>query len=731
MKVLSRPRHTRPARRGSALVATMVMIMVIAVISTTFLTASVDGSKKAESSREAFRVKSAATSAVNLAVERFWTDFQTQAASQTVPGIRIYLDNLGVRNGVDSIDVLNLMGDLEMAQSDSLGNVVDGAVIEDVRVVREDLENSIELRFTALARESKGRARSTGQQTVSVEQVYSIEPADWSGLDFALFANNVNCILCHASIDSAERYHNDDPALRGTFDRIKVGTLNELMMRTSAHSKVAGTVYVRGKAVERNGALITNWAAQTLKGNAIDSDGKIVEDAFGNMSTVDLVDDPTNPSSLNNLYLGYGENGNEMVDGLIPESFPSPFPDMGSNDPATAGNRMVDPAEFAEAAMEADGTLTGGSISIVPDGANLNDPADLNNALLTGASATLASTTSGNVVLVGTEANPILLNGPIAVDGDLIISGVVKGEGSLTVSGNIYVPTDLVYADGLTDRGGRMFGTSTDGTTNALALASGGSIMVGDLFHVRDTSNQPATFENPAITGNESGAFSFVLDEMATFNRGEWAKTQTMLPGKGDNPNDTSTWSVVNPNFDPDYVPRYYVFNDGGTVPIHNKNLTYNSASNTWIGPEHAGSWGSNGLTLAYPGDPNDPILYGAARPAALHNLAASDGWMSDALLSFYLKSERDAHEKKQPLKIDAFLYSNNSIFGIVPKKGPMQGQLEVNGAIVAADVGLLIPGHGGVGLQLNYDNRSAELLNINSEEGISMRRKVVVPHHQ
>ncbi|MCP5023156.1 MAG: hypothetical protein GY930_15470 [bacterium] len=731
MKVLSRSRPVRSARQGSALVAAMVMIMAIAVISTTFLTASVDSSKKAESSREAFRVKSAATSAVNMAVERFWSDFQILAESQTVPGIRTYLDGLGVRDGAASVDVLNLMGGLEMAQSDSMGNLVGGAVIEDVRVVREDLGNSIELRFSALARESKGRERSTGQQTVSVEQIYSVEPADWSGLEFALFANNVNCILCHASIDSAERFHNDDPALRGTFDRIKVGTLNELMMRTSAHSSIAGTVYVRGKAVERNGALITNWAAQTLKGKAIDSYGKIVEDAFGNMSTVDLVDDPTNPSSLNNLYLGYGENGNEMVDGDIPESFPSPFPDTGGNDPMTIGNRMVDPAEFAEAATVADGTLTGGSISIVPDGANLGDPASLSSALSAGASLTLASTTSGNVVLVGTEANPILLNGPIAVDGDLIISGVVKGEGSLTVSGNIYVPTDLVYADGLTQGGGRMFGSSTDGTTNALALASGGSIMVGDLFHVAGTSNRPASFENPAITGNESGSFSFVLDEVATFNRGEWAKTQAVLPGQGDDSNDPSTWSAVNPNFDPDHVPRYYVFNDSGTVPIHNRDLYYNSTSNTWIGPEHAGSWGSNGLTLAYPGDPNDPILYGAGRPAALHSLAASDGWMSDALLSFYLKSERDAHERNEPLKIDAFLYSNNSIFGIVPKRGPMRGQLEINGAIVAADVGLLIPGAGGVGLQLNFDNRSADLLNLNSEEGISMRRKIVVPHHQ
>ena len=54
-----------------------------------------------------------------------------------------------------------------------------------------------------------------------------------------------------------------------------------------------------------------------------------------------------------------------------------------------------------------------------------------------------------------------------------------------------------------------------------------------------------------------------------------------------------------------------------------------------------------------------------------------------------------------------------------------MLGQVMVNGAIVAADVGLLVPGTGGIGLELNYDNRSRTMLNIQTEGAVSIRRRI------
>lgn len=53
-----------------------------------------------------------------------------------------------------------------------------------------------------------------------------------------------------------------------------------------------------------------------------------------------------------------------------------------------------------------------------------------------------------NLYLVGTVANPIVLNGPIVVRGDVIISGVVQGKGTIYGGRNVYVPSNLSYAAG-------------------------------------------------------------------------------------------------------------------------------------------------------------------------------------------------------------------------------------------------------------------------------------------
>ncbi len=51
----------------------------------------------------------------------------------------------------------------------------------------------------------------------------------------------------------------------------------------------------------------------------------------------------------------------------------------------------------------------------------------------------------GNLVLWGTEENPIVIDGPVVVRGGLIIKGYVKGKGSLYVHDNVYVPDNVMY----------------------------------------------------------------------------------------------------------------------------------------------------------------------------------------------------------------------------------------------------------------------------------------------
>jgi hypothetical protein len=49
--------------------------------------------------------------------------------------------------------------------------------------------------------------------------------------------------------------------------------------------------------------------------------------------------------------------------------------------------------------------------------------------------------------LVGTAANPIVINGPVVIPGDVVISGKITGKGTLYVGGNLYVAGDMTYAN--------------------------------------------------------------------------------------------------------------------------------------------------------------------------------------------------------------------------------------------------------------------------------------------
>jgi hypothetical protein len=83
----------------------------------------------------------------------------------------------------------------------------------------------------------------------------------------------------------------------------------------------------------------------------------------------------------------------------------------------------------------ASGSLTGGSIrTVAPDGTWSSGP---------GTASGISKTFDGNVVLEGTAANPIVLNGDVYVSGDVVIKGVVTGRGAIYAGRNMYIAGNL------------------------------------------------------------------------------------------------------------------------------------------------------------------------------------------------------------------------------------------------------------------------------------------------
>ena len=99
------------------------------------------------------------------------------------------------------------------------------------------------------------------------------------------------------------------------------------------------------------------------------------------------------------------------------------------------GNPSFPGLDRATIKGSASGSVSGGTIRTVgPAGTWSSGPASASG---------INKTFDGNVVLEGTAANPIVLNGDVYVSGDVVIKGVVTGRGAIYAGRNMYVAGNL------------------------------------------------------------------------------------------------------------------------------------------------------------------------------------------------------------------------------------------------------------------------------------------------
>jgi hypothetical protein len=770
---------TRKAERGIALVPALLVVSGLAIFALALLTAVLSGKRTVNYQNDDYKLSAAVESVAVLAMNDLWSDYLTAqgGAAGTIASFRTYLDGRSIDSEPGSgtpaaTDGESLIGALGLSNSPTGNPTFDDVNVDAVNVVRRDSGESTQLWVTVSASTRRGESLVNPVLNRALQQVWTVEPTDFEGFEYALLANNVNCVFCHAQVDNVERWFNADPGAYGSFERIKVGMLESLMLRHDvdglsavndfdADSYLAGTVYSRGSASLQGGAPIGSWASLSFQGYSFDGAGQLVEDGWGALSSTPFVPAGLPLQALENLYLAYPEDYGLMVDGALPSSFPAPIPDDGGPIGSGAGNRVVDDAEFEALAATADGAITAGILNLQPAGDVIDSVGEYAAALFLGNQASLQQSVTGDVILSGTTANPITIDGTVCIDGDVVINGYVKGEGTLVVRGNVYVPTDLRYLDGLAylpgdvpgiPTGPRTFGIAQDGTRNALGLTAGGNVLIGD--YLQPSTLQPDgsyAIQGPfeIVDGSSSGEWNFGLAEVSIFNRGEWMRTQPMLPGSpGEASLPSSSWTAVNPFYDADYFPRYYGFGPNDTIPLYNKgNLYFDTGSGTWRGDwESPTYWDASRLTTIDPTNTADPYLYDAlGQPkAAINTLAPSTGWITDAMYKLSVEYFEGTHAAGEPLNLDGLYYTNNAIFGLVKRETSMQGMMLVNGALVCADLGLLVPGFPdasgtvssnhtpgssyAIGLQLNYDKRVKDMLNVKNPNQVVLRRTLWNP---
>jgi len=672
--------------QGVALIATLLTVIVLSGLGIAALSLTMADTSNTARYGGDVRALYAAEAGTENVVKQLWADYvasdctigcvdpKAGGAPANLASYIAFLDGLGIPN--DGTTWIALQNQPLSGQ----------AAIQQVTVTRTDAGDGVTLAITSVG--------TGGTRQVTIGETIKVEGQLFKGLDYAMFAENVNCIMCHARFDSAERFYNTNGALKGTFDRIKVATLEDLSFRTdAADSIIAGTLYTSGTIRDKNGTLLTDLATTTLDGYQFDANGKIVESGAGNPTQVDLIKATGDPlSPLENLYVDYSSDPAGQVDGELPTNFPPPFPDSN-------GDRQVDSTEFATAEAKANGSVTGGILHGVPPGSSYGGGGGLPASSTADLSGGLNQTYSGNVILVGTDANPITCNGTIAVDGDVVINGKVKGECTIQAKGNIYVVGDTTYADGAQGIN-RTYGVAADGTKNTLGLVAGKNILVGDYLTTKNGIIDAGQQVGPPVwdPGNAQWKYdkaSFTTSELTLFNKKQYEKAQA----------------------DPSYTPRHY-------------QLRHADPISRYVGTDEKGNTYDADF-LAFTPNPTDAVITLSAAATG----AGGVPWISESALKQIWDTDNANRAPGTPFQVDSLLYSNNAIFTLSRRSSNAQGQMVLNGALIAPDLGVLVPGHvigqdalgneiNSVGLQLNYDQAVALLIKLKDNTVVTLGRR-------
>jgi len=111
--------------------------------------------------------------------------------------------------------------------------------------------------------------------------------------------------------------------------------------------------------------------------------------------------------------------------------------------------------------------------------------------------ASISKVYTGNALLVGTAATPVVIDRDVLINGDVVIKGVFTGVGTIYATGNIYIPANLKaarlasfpYSDDAAAANIKAKADLAAASSDGLGLASAKSIFVGDLENYMDSGN--------------------------------------------------------------------------------------------------------------------------------------------------------------------------------------------------------------------------------------------------
>ena len=104
-----------------------------------------------------------------------------------------------------------------------------------------------------------------------------------------------------------------------------------------------------------------------------------------------------------------------------------------------------------------------------------------------------------SVLLIGTDAKPIRIHGPVAIKGDAAIGGTIQGQGTLYTERNVHIIASVKYKNPPDFTGSNMTTMiNTAEKKDFLGLAASGSVIMGDTTSF--SSTYPLKYMTPPFT---------------------------------------------------------------------------------------------------------------------------------------------------------------------------------------------------------------------------------------
>jgi hypothetical protein len=707
-------------REGVALVTALIFLAVVVVFVSTALLVSTSNRKLSGDNLRTYQAQLAAEAGLQRVIAESWFTPYEESEHEDVPDdyqvtletFRQQLDDVGINPGESEANSYTF-GDEVIFGEDLEGASYSASVR---RVDVGDSYTLLRLDVTGLTGDPDAPVAT---RRMSADLRVQVPQTDSQG--FAVLGNNANCIFCHTQISSLEAAYDKEGHLvnfaeqttpkkrEDTFkdkQRVKMAFLETLLTDRLAEmqSFVTGTIYTRGttNVIARDSTL----SAVPLKTIDKQSTSLLSGDAAKTLTELDTIDCGGRCEKRHGLFYKNYPRSNG-ADGDVPETFPVLIADANHN-------RQIEHTEWREAVAKegSGGTLKGGNLTVLATKTVGERDLQLDSSTLQTVTTLTTSASvdgvQGNVVLGGTTTKPLVIEGTVYINGDVVLQGVITGDGKIVARGNVYIAGDVTYAcdDDSSDfnwRASRRQSCLYNKPENLprLGVIAGKNILVGSYmtpatsaqgkpsdqltrlnFSTTSADELARWFVDTGASLEEPQALSYTMVQMALFNESEYQKAKTSSS----------------------YVPRFYTLRDDGAVFRCGKG--FSSVKEDYC-KDYAELTDVSASALTNESDKTivDRATFLSSTPT--NAWLGTDAQTSELALREQWIKNVEGSRTPNALHLDGLYYTPNAVFGNLPTASTTQGKVLLNGSLAAADIALLVP----AGLSINNDERLAGML--------------------